>query len=172
MIFMIPVSSVGFCTFEEAAVSFSLYTMVSAGKAVQQSVQPEILGRPGDRAHREGGPINGVYRQVGQAQGSTCDLLSIFSMGGLLSQGDLSWCFSVRCWGRGDVGELKSFLPLSIIFSHSVSQGCYNLSSGFQSSHKGIFTCGWLIKLAFLWRDKGWDLLLLHLPDVTLEFAF
>ena len=62
MIFMIPVSSVGFCTFEEAAVSFSLYTMVSAGKAVQQSERPEILGGPGDRAHREGGPINGVYR--------------------------------------------------------------------------------------------------------------
>ena len=54
------------------------------------------------------------------AQGSTCDLLSIFPMGGLWSQGDLSWCFSVPGWGGGDVGEVKSFLPFSIIFSHSV----------------------------------------------------
>lgn len=58
------------------------------------------------------------------------------------------------------------------LYSFHASQGGYNLSSGFQSSLKGIFTCGWLIKLAFLCRDKAWDLLLLHLADVTLEFAF
>ena len=171
LIFMIPVSSVGFCTFEDAAVFQSLQNGVSRESCSAVSIARDSgwarwQSPQGRWAHKWGLSVGKT------AQGSTCDLLPIFPTGGLLSQGDLLVLLCMRL-GERWCGWSEIVLTLfNHLFSFCASQGCYNRSSGFQSSHKGFLTCGWLIKLAFLWRDKGWDLLLLHFADVTLKFAF